>query len=189
MTKTGMRLRMAVNVSIRQFAQPNFVSLVEQTLKETHLPPELLELELTESLLMLNSADVAEKLQTLRGLGVFAAIDDFGTGYSSLAYLHRLPIDTLKIDRSFVRDLTAPQSPAPSTEPADSSTAVIRAIFSMARNLGMNVLAEGIETEAQRDFLLGQGCQRMQGFYFGKPMPAGKVIPHISASPAAKMSA
>jgi EAL domain-containing protein (putative c-di-GMP-specific phosphodiesterase class I) len=191
MVKSGRRLRMAVNVSIRQFAQPNFVSLVEKTLKETHLPPELLELELTESLLMLNTADVAEKLQTLRKLGVFAAIDDFGTGYSSLAYLHRLPIDTLKIDRSFVSDLTAPVSAAPSTDATDanSSTAVIRAIFSMARNLGMNVLAEGIETEAQRDFLLGQGCQRMQGFYFGKPMPAGKVIPHISASPAAKMSA
>jgi diguanylate cyclase (GGDEF)-like protein len=191
MVKSGRRLRMAVNVSIRQFAQPNFVSLVEKTLKETHLPPELLELELTESLLMLNTADVAEKLQTLRKLGVFAAIDDFGTGYSSLAYLHRLPIDTLKIDRSFVSDLTAPVSAAPSTDATDanSSTAVIRAIFSMARNLGMNVLAEGIETEAQRDFLLSQGCQRMQGYYFGRPMPADKVIPHISTTPAAKMSA
>jgi diguanylate cyclase (GGDEF)-like protein len=199
--KTGRRLRMAVNVSIRQFAQANFVALVEQTLRETRLPPELLELELTESLLMLNTGDAAEKLQKLRNMGVFAAIDDFGTGYSSLAYLHRLPIDTLKIDRSFVSDLTAPVAPASpvdadqpiapaAADDTDSSTAVIRAIFSMARSLGMNVLAEGIETEAQRDFLLSQGCQRMQGYYFGKPMPADKVLPHIaSPAAAAKLSA
>lgn len=191
LTKTGRRLRMAVNVSIRQFAQPNFVSMVEQTLKATKLPPELLELELTESLLMLNTSDAAEKLHCLRNMGVFAAIDDFGTGYSSLAYLHRLPIDTLKIDRSFVMDLAAP---APSVANAaaasddDSGTAVIRAIFSMARSLGMNVLAEGIETEAQREFLLSQGCQRMQGYLFGKPMPADKAFAHLQKTPSASMA-
>jgi diguanylate cyclase (GGDEF)-like protein len=197
MTTFGRDLRIAVNVSIRQFANPNFVSLVERTLKESQLPPELLELELTESLLMLNTNDAADKLQKLRNMGVFAAIDDFGTGYSSLAYLHRLPIDTLKIDRSFVSDLTAPVAALPSTDlsnanstiDSDSGTAVIQAIFSMARNLGMNVLAEGIETEAQRDFLLSQGCQRMQGYYFGKPMPADRVLPYIQYSPGAKLSA
>ncbi|HEX4123667.1 MAG TPA: EAL domain-containing protein [Tepidisphaeraceae bacterium] len=195
-TKTGRRLRMAVNVSIRQFAQPNFVAMVEQTLKAAKLAPELLELELTESLLMLNTTDAADKLHLLRNMGVFAAIDDFGTGYSSLAYLHRLPIDTLKIDRSFVMDLTAPvptamAAPAPagaSSADADSGTAVIRAIFSMARSLGMNVLAEGIETEAQREFLLSQGCQRMQGYLFGKPMPADKALAHLQAAPASAMA-
>ncbi|HEX3356449.1 MAG TPA: EAL domain-containing protein, partial [Tepidisphaeraceae bacterium] len=161
-------LRMAVNVSALQFSQPHFVHTVQDVLRETGLPPRLLELELTESLLMKNTQDASAKLTTLRKIGVAAAIDDFGTGYSSLAYLRRLPIDTLKIDRSFVCDI----DPAVAD---DSSTAVIRAILSMAKSLGLNVVAEGVETTSQRDFLIRNECGLMQGYLFGMPQPADEI--------------
>ena len=125
---------------------------MQDVLAETGLEPRYLELELTESLLMQNTQDAAAKLSSLRQLGVAAAIDDFGTGYSSLAYLRRLPIDTLKIDRSFVNDIIPGSGD-------DSGTAVIRAILSMARSLNLQVVAEGVETPEQRDFLTRAGCQ------------------------------
>lgn len=156
------QLRIAVNVSALQFAQPGFVRIVEEVLSQTGIDPRFVELELTESLLMQNTQDAAAKLSSLRAMGVAAAIDDFGTGYSSLAYLRRLPIDTLKIDRSFVNDI-APDNGD------DSGTAVIRAIVSMARSLNLQVVAEGVETEQQRDFLIRLGCQLMQGYLLGRP--------------------
>lgn len=161
-------LRMAVNVSALQFAQPGFLRIVQEVLAQTGLEPRWLELELTESLLMQNTQDAAAKLSALRQLGVAAAIDDFGTGYSSLAYLRRLPIDTLKIDRSFVADIIPGNGD-------DSATAVVRAILSMARSLNLQVVAEGVETPDQRDFLISAGCQLMQGYLFGRPQTAAEI--------------
>ncbi len=165
-------VRAAVNVSVLQFSQPDFVFVVEQALREFNLDSGWLELELTESLFMRHTDDAVNKLDQLRRMGVKIAIDDFGTGYSCLAYLHRLPLDTLKIPQAFVKDLN-PDSL--STNGKDSRTAVIRAIITMAHNLGMNVLAEGVETELQRDFLERFGCERMQGYLFAPPRPADEI--------------
>ncbi|HET6250253.1 MAG TPA: GGDEF domain-containing protein [Tepidisphaeraceae bacterium] len=161
-------LRIAVNVSALQFAQPTFLTTVKDVLAETALDPRRLELELTESLLMQNTQDAAAKLSALGNLGVSTAIDDFGTGYSSLGYLRRLPIDTLKIDRSFVLDVTPENND-------ESATAVISAILSMAKSLGLNVVAEGVETETQRDFLIHHGCPLMQGYLYSRPVPAAEI--------------
>jgi diguanylate cyclase (GGDEF)-like protein/PAS domain S-box-containing protein len=179
--------RVAVNVSALQFAQADFVDVVQGVLNETQLPPCWLELELTESLLMRNTRDAAAKLGQLRELGVGIAIDDFGTGYSSLAYLQQLPIDTIKIDRSFISDLgtaVAGQEQigagTDGSRGADSSaggnhTAVIRAITSMAHSLGLDVIAEGVETRQQLEFLLDLGCNGIQGYLISKPLPPDDV--------------
>jgi EAL domain-containing protein (putative c-di-GMP-specific phosphodiesterase class I) len=167
-------IRMAVNVSTLQFGQPGFPELVAQVLAKNELEPRWLELEITESLLMKNTAETAEKLNRVRNTGVAVAVDDFGTGYSSLAYLQQLPIDTLKIDRSFVQQI-APV--APGTK--ENHTAVIRAILSMGHSLGMHVVAEGVETLHQADFLRQNGCSGMQGFYFSKPKPPAELIPML----------
>ncbi len=170
--------RMAVNVSALQFAQADFVEVVLGAVAEEGLTPSTLCIEITESLLMRNAADVTQKLARIREHGVCVAIDDFGTGYSSLAYLQRLPIDTLKIDRSFVRDMIEPALPAASDPRraipgTDASGAmIVRAITSLAHNLGMKVVAEGIETEWQAQFLLEAGCDSMQGYLFGRPAAA-----------------
>ena len=175
------QLRIAVNVSALQFAQANFVATVARILAETELDPRRLELELTESLLLHNTPEETEKVASLRRTGVTLAIDDFGTGYASLSYLHRLPIDTLKIDRTFVEAIDAP-IPDDSERAAEqgdaetsSRTAVIRAILLMGRSLGINVLAEGVETEAEREFLIRHGCEMMQGYFFGRPVPAEEI--------------
>jgi diguanylate cyclase (GGDEF)-like protein len=175
------KLRIAVNVSALQFAQPNFVATVTRILTESQLDPHRLELELTESLLMHNRPEESEKVASLRRTGVTLAIDDFGTGYASLSYLHRLPIDTLKIDRAFVEAIDA-APPADGDHGDDqgdaetsSRTAVIRAILLMGRSLGINVLAEGVETECEREFLIRHGCEMMQGYYFGRPVPAEEI--------------
>ncbi|MGA2500481.1 MAG: EAL domain-containing protein, partial [Tepidisphaeraceae bacterium] len=153
----------AVNASVRQFSQPGFVGFVERTLKKTGLDPRRLEIEITESLLMSDPEETAAKLQKLRELGVTVAIDDFGTGYSSLAYLHRLPIDTLKIDRSFVCNM-------------GEKAAIIRTIVSLAKSLQMRVVAEGVETIEQRELLLRAGCDGMQGYLFAKPLAPEEVV-------------
>jgi EAL domain-containing protein (putative c-di-GMP-specific phosphodiesterase class I) len=132
------------------------------------VPPECFELELTESMLLKDPKLTAAKLASLRALGLTLAIDDFGTGYSSLAYLERLPVDTLKIDRSFVASL----EPVSGDGQVASGTAVIRAIISLAHSLGKRVVAEGVETAAQQQFLLSIGCDFMQGYRFGRPVPA-----------------
>ncbi|WP_417070386.1 EAL and GGDEF domain-containing protein [Niveibacterium terrae] len=156
----GRRLKIAVNVSAHQLRRDDFVGSVEGALRESGLPGELLELELTESALLSEHADIVRRLQQLRELGVSIAIDDFGTGYSSLAYLRRLPIDTLKVDRQFVRDL----------EPERGGRPIAAMIVQIAKALGLRVVAEGIETQFQREELLLLECELGQGFLFFRPL-------------------
>lgn len=163
---------MAVNVSPRQFQQAGFVGMLHEALAESGLTPDHLEIELTESTLMHGSAPEAT-LISLRELGVLVAIDDFGTGYSSLSYLKRFPLDILKIDQSFVRDL--------SDDPNDA--AITLAIISMAKNLNLRVIAEGVETQEQFAFLKSHGCDECQGYLFSKPQPA-EAITQILANQA-----
>lgn len=153
-------LKIGVNVSAFQFSQPDFVDQVLDVLKQTGANPHRLTLELTESLLVVNVEDVIAKIAALKARGVGFALDDFGTGYSSLSYLNRLPLDTLKIDKSFVRDLLNDSN----------SSSIAKTIVALAQNLGMGVMAEGVETEAQWDFLANAGCIAYQGFFFGRPM-------------------
>ncbi|MFT3758128.1 putative bifunctional diguanylate cyclase/phosphodiesterase [Thauera sp.] len=152
----------AVNISARQFLQQDVVDWVTGTLHSTGLPPELLELELTESLIAQDVEKVIATFGRLRDAGVKLSIDDFGTGYSNLGYLKRFPADTLKIDQSFVRDML--------TDPEDAT--IVLAVISLAHNLGFKVIAEGVETEAQRDFLSRNRCDEIQGYYFSKPVSA-----------------
>jgi len=157
-------LRIAVNLSARQFRQKNLIGMIEQVLGESRLHPSLLELELTEGMLMHNVEEATHILARLDEIGVRLAIDDFGTGYSSLSYLKRFPIHTLKIDRSFVRDI--------STDPDDA--AIVTAIVAMARSLNLRVTAEGVETDEQAAFLRSLTCDQAQGFHFGRPMPSAE---------------
>ena len=158
----GTPMPIAVNVSALQFQQAQFADRVASMLAVSGLPPHLLELELTESILVRDADEALHRLQALARLGVQLSIDDFGTGYSSLAYLKRFPIHKLKIDRSFVRGL-----------PADESDAgIVRAILQMARALDMSVIAEGVETEPQRAFLAAEGCAQFQGFLFSPAIDA-----------------
>ncbi len=156
------RMQVAVNLSTRQFKEADLVETIEDMLDITGLDPECLKLEVTESGIMEDPEQAIAKMNALRAKGIRFSIDDFGTGYSSLSYLKRFPIDTLKIDRSFVIE-----SP---TNKDDQE--IIKTIISMARNLNLDTVAEGVETEEQLHFLTGQGCQIMQGFYFGRPMAA-----------------
>ena len=152
---------MAVNISPMQFQRVNFVDFVKATLEQTRLPAELLELEITESVLMDNAEKAIATLHELKDIGVHIAIDDFGTGFSSLNYLKRLPIDKVKIDRSFVSEIISDRSDA----------AIAQGIISMAHHLGLQVIAEGVENEPQVDFLKRNHCDTFQGYYFAKPMP------------------
>ena len=157
-------LRISVNVSAVQFRRADWVDTVRRALKDSGLDPAALELEITESLLLQNVKETSSNLFDLRALGVGVAIDDFGTGYSSLSYLHRLPVTTLKIDQSFVREIGL--KPAEGHEDAP----IIRTIIALAHNLGMSVVAEGVETEAQRSLLLGLGCESLQGYLLHRPL-------------------
>jgi predicted signal transduction protein with EAL and GGDEF domain len=154
-------LRLAVNLSARQFQQPDVAAQVLRALEETGFQPERLDLEITESYAMQNPEAAIQTLRDLKRLGVGISIDDFGVGHSSLSYLKRLPIDTLKIDRSFIRDIT--------TDPDDA--AIVTAVLALARTLKLLVVAEGVETEEQRAFLAGHGCDRAQGWLFSKAVP------------------
>lgn len=162
-------LRIAVNVSAAQFKRADWVDTVRRVLQDTQLPPEALELEITESLLLHSLSDTSSNLFELREMGVGIAIDDFGTGYSSLSYLHKLPVTTLKIDQAFVREIGLQSLPGRVDAP------IIRTIIALARNLGMCVVAEGVETHAQRDLLLSLGCDSLQGFLLHRPMPVEEV--------------
>jgi EAL domain-containing protein (putative c-di-GMP-specific phosphodiesterase class I) len=152
-------LQMAVNLSTRQLADPELPAQIAAILSGTGLPPGQLELEITESMVMERPERTVVLLSRIRDMGVRLAIDDFGTGYSSLAQLRRLPIDALKIDRSFVRDL--PED--------DGDKAIAEAIIAMARKLKLTVIAEGVETQAQEDFLRAQDCDEIQGYHFQRP--------------------
>jgi diguanylate cyclase (GGDEF)-like protein len=154
-------VRVAVNISVRQFLQQDMVSWVTQTLQETGLPPDCLELELTESLLVQDVDKTRESIRALKDLGVHLSIDDFGTGYSSLNYLKNFPVDVLKIDQSFVRNMLSRKE----------DEAIVQAIISLAHNLKFKVIAEGVETEAHCNFLREHGCDEMQGYYFSRPIP------------------
>ena len=155
-------VRIAVNLSARQARDPNLLQLVTRTLHETALPAHLLELEITESMLMENVDANITLLEQLHRQGIQLSIDDFGTGYSSMSYLKRFPIDQLKIDRHFVRDIPG----------NGDDEAISNAIISMAHSLGMSVVAEGVESAAQQQFMRAAGCDIMQGYYFARPMPA-----------------
>lgn len=163
--------RVAVNLSGMQFRQPGLTDTVREILHQTGLAPEYLELELTEGIILRNDDEVIRTLKELKDLGVHLSIDDFGTGYSSLSYLKRFPLDTLKIDRSFVRDIT--------TDADDA--AITSAIIAMAHSLKVQVIAEGVETCEQLAFLHGKGCDLMQGYLFSPPVPA-ETIPDVAAT-------
>lgn len=154
-------LQISVNVSARQFHQPDFVATVQRSLVSSGINPTRLKLELTESVVLENVDTVISRMQQINALGVHFCLDDFGTGYSSLSYLKRLPLDQVKIDQSFIHDVTEDQNDA----------AIVRAIMAMSRSLGLQVVAEGMETQAQRDFLLKNECVAYQGFFFCKAIP------------------
>jgi diguanylate cyclase (GGDEF)-like protein len=157
--------KMAVNLSARQFKDENLSKLVADVLDETDLDAEFLELEITESMVMEDTDHTIRILQQLHDMGVHLSIDDFGTGYSSLAYLKRMPIGTLKIDRSFVKDITVDANDA----------TVVQTIIAMAHTLKLRVIAEGSETAEQIEFLREQNCDETQGFFFSRPLPAEKL--------------
>jgi diguanylate cyclase (GGDEF)-like protein len=157
-------LTLAVNVSSQQFRQADFVAQIQAAVQRHAINPKLLKLELTESMLEENIEDTIETMNTLNDIGIRFSLDDFGTGYSSLQYLKRLPLDQLKIDQSFVRDIT--------TDTSDKT--IVRTIIVMAGSLDIAVIAEGVETEAQRQLLQINGCTHYQGYLFGKPLPIGE---------------
>ena len=159
-------IQVSVNVSLYQFRQMNFVDTVREALDEVGLDPKYLKLELTESMLMDSTDASVRKLEALRALGVSIAADDFGTGYSSLSYLKRLPIDTLKIDRSFVTDV----------HKSSDSAAIVTAIIALAYSLRLNVIAEGVEEIQEMNFISALGCHLIQGFYFSKPLTESDFI-------------
>jgi diguanylate cyclase (GGDEF)-like protein len=162
--------RVAVNVSAVQFLQPGFLATVGSALRESRLEPRQLELELTESVLMEDLELAEQRLQELRVLGVAVAIDDFGTGYSSLFYLNRLPIDTLKIDRSFIQTFEAP------TRPGKRAKTLVETIVQMAHGLGLDVVAEGVETSEQLELVRQAGCDRVQGHLLGASSPLHSIV-------------
>jgi diguanylate cyclase (GGDEF)-like protein len=166
------QLVMSVNLSARQFTQPDLVDQIAAILAETGLPAHLLELEITETVLMDQSEAGTRALRALRELGVQLVLDDFGTGYSSLAYLKHLPLDTIKIDRSFVSGL----------DDDDANQPIVEAVIALAHGLGIEVVAEGIETVAQLDRLRALACDRGQGYFFAHPMPADELAPLLAAN-------
>jgi diguanylate cyclase (GGDEF)-like protein/PAS domain S-box-containing protein len=161
---TTRDLQISINVSARQFRQEDFVEQVFDALKSSGANPKLLKLELTESVVLENVEDVIIRMQQINALGATFSLDDFGTGFSSLSYLKRLPLEEVKIDQTFIRDITS--------DPNDA--AIVRAIIAMSRSLGIQVIAEGVETEAQLHFLKENGCMKFQGYLFGKPMAIGE---------------
>jgi diguanylate cyclase (GGDEF)-like protein/PAS domain S-box-containing protein len=164
----------SVNVSVRQFRQDNLVQTIAQVLGETGLEARYLEVELTESAVMHDADQFIAMLGELSDLGVQIALDDFGTGYSSLSYLKRFPVDRLKVDRSFVQDIVTD---------SDDAT-IVRAIIALGHNLGLKVVAEGVETAQQLDFLRANHCDELQGFYFGRPLPAHDFVREFLQLPA-----
>jgi len=165
-------LRMAVNLSPLELARSDIVERVTAPLSRHMLPPDVLEIEITENMLLDDAPSVVEKLERLRAQGVRVAIDDFGTRYSSLAYLRRFPIHSLKIDQSFVHDLGS-----------DGESPIIQAIVGIARGFNLQLVAEGVETAEQLHALRALGCDEVQGYLLGRPMPASALTPLLSAPP------
>jgi diguanylate cyclase (GGDEF)-like protein len=171
--------RVAVNLSGRQFRQKNLLEVVRRILAESGADPQLIEIEITESVVMQNAEDTVGTLAALKAMGLRLAVDDFGTGYSSLSYLKRFPLDVLKIDRSFIRDVTCNADDA----------AIAKTIIAMAHSLRLEVVAEGVETAAQAAFLAAHGCQIMQGYLYGRPLPAEEFQARLSVAGAAGRTA
>jgi diguanylate cyclase (GGDEF)-like protein len=166
------QVRMAVNISALQFARDDFADTVASIFSECHLNPEYLILELTESVVMEDYAAVVRQMNLLRQCGVHIAMDDFGTGYSSLSYINRIPVDVLKIDRSFIERLADPEGTRP----------IVEAVIAMAKHLGLHVVAEGVETREQQSILQQAGCQGFQGFLFARPLPPDEAESCLRAS-------
>ncbi|MCL4852531.1 MAG: EAL domain-containing protein, partial [Bryobacteraceae bacterium] len=158
-------VKIAVNVSPLQFSRSDLVRTVSGALEASGLDPKLLELELTESVIMHNAEESMERMSRIRALGVGIAIDDFGTGYSSLSYLRNLPVNTVKIDQSFLREIEAP----------GGAMALVGTIVSLAHQMGLSVVAEGVESEEQLEMLRGAGCDKGQGNLFGEPLAPERV--------------
>jgi EAL domain-containing protein (putative c-di-GMP-specific phosphodiesterase class I) len=158
-------ITVAVNLSPVQFKKGNLVAIVQAALAESGLRPNRLELEITESVFLHDTVDTLATLRQLRAMGIGVALDDFGTGYSSLSYLRSFPFNKIKIDQSFVRDMTANKE----------SMSIIRAVTGLGLSLGMKTIAEGVETAEQLDRLRNEGCTEVQGFYFSHPLPAGEL--------------
>lgn len=154
-------MRVAVNISSIQFMQPDFIPMIKQILEETKLEGTYLELEITESVALTKEEEVIDKLLILKDMGIHISIDDFGTGYSSLSYLERLPVDSLKIDREFIKNI-------------GNDSTIVKMIIGMAQSLELSVVAEGVETSSQLDYLMKFGCKSMQGYLFSKPLAAEK---------------
>jgi EAL domain-containing protein (putative c-di-GMP-specific phosphodiesterase class I) len=172
-------LSLAVNLSPLQFAAPDLVEVVQRALVSSGLAPHRLELEITESLILENNDQILTMLRRLRQLGVCIALDDFGTGYSALSYLRKFPLDKIKIDRSFVTDIAT----------RSDQVAIIQAVLSIARALGMTVTAEGVETVIQKDFLKALGCDSAQGYLFGKPVPFEELAEVVAGQAVKKVMA
>ena len=167
--RAGVAMPLSVNVSPVQFRQADFVTLVRRTLADTGAPADRLILEVTEGLLIDKLDDTIASMRELAALGLRFSIDDFGTGYSSLAYLKKMPLYELKIDRAFIID----------TPEDANSAALVQSILAMAGHLGLHVVAEGVETRAQADFLIAQDCACMQGYLYGRPMPLAALIEQL----------
>jgi diguanylate cyclase (GGDEF)-like protein/PAS domain S-box-containing protein len=163
--ETSPKLRVAVNLSSVQFQQADFEEMIDRVLRETGIPPDMLELEITESVAMRNPELALEILRSLKSKGIRISIDDFGTGYSSLSYLSRFPIDSLKIDQRFVRDI----------ERGGADSLIISAVIALAHQLKLTVVAEGVETELQATFLRERNCEHQQGYLFSHPLPADEI--------------
>jgi EAL domain-containing protein (putative c-di-GMP-specific phosphodiesterase class I) len=154
-------LTLAVNVSALQFVHPEFVDLIKTTLRQSGASPQRLKLELTESVMVGNMPEIIEKMKVIKSMGVRFSLDDFGTGYSSLSYLNCMPLDQLKIDQSFVRNVLISANDA----------AITRTIIALAKRLNLEVIAEGVESKSQRDFLAAAGCRAYQGYFYSRPLP------------------
>jgi EAL domain-containing protein (putative c-di-GMP-specific phosphodiesterase class I) len=159
-------LELAVNISARQFQEKDLVATIAAAVEESGLPAALLELELTESVIMRDASDAVRRLKELTSLGIRLAVDDFGTGHSSLGYLRAFPIASLKIDRSFIRDI----------DRDPNSAALAQAIIALASGLKLKVVAEGVETREQLELLRGFGCQELQGYLFSRPLPPEELL-------------
>jgi EAL domain-containing protein (putative c-di-GMP-specific phosphodiesterase class I) len=163
----------AINVSSLEFRSEGFLENIREILRDAHLDPHYLELELTETVLMQHAESTLSVLSVLKTMGVRLAVDDFGTGYSSLSYLKRFPIDSLKIDQSFVRDITSGSDDVP----------IVRAVLTMAKSLKQRVVGEGVETQEQMSFLQAHGCDEAQGYYFSEPLVAGHMARLLRTGP------
>jgi len=172
-------LKVAINVSAIQLRRKDFVARLESLVADAGVEPRNFELEITEGLLLGDDTQTHETLNRIRSLGFHIALDDFGTGYSSLSYLQRYPIDKIKIDRSFITNLGIEHE----------AEAVVHAIVRLARALGLSVIAEGVETESQRQHLAAAGCGNVQGFLFGKPVPSAEIVSLLAGTAASKAAA